>query len=231
MKDQDYELLSQYIDAELPAAAAQQLRQRLMAEPELRAAYNSMRNANNTVHDTFNASGNDAVPSRVSSLLQGKGASNTQKRAAWGMAIAASLVAATGLLLTPDWRQSNVGSEDHLLTAALDSTPSQGDGWNLLSDGRQIRPVLSFAHVDGSWCREYLVQEEGASQRGIACRNQGQWVTAVLASQPMPGSNGEYRPAGAADADMINTFISSNATGIALSREEESTLISSRWQQ
>ena len=230
MKDQDYELLSQYIDAELSAAATQQLRQRLMAEPELRAAYNSMRNANNTVHDTFNASGNDAVPPRVSSLLQGKRGANTQKRAAWGMAIAASLVAATGLLLAPDWRQSNVDAGDQLLTAALDSAPSQGNGWNLLSDGRQVRPVLSFAHMDGSWCREYLVQSEATSQRGIACRSQGQWVTTVLVSQPLPGSNGEYRPAGAADADTINAFISSNATGIALSREEESALIGSHWE-
>ena len=230
MKDQDYELLSQYIDAELPAVAAQQLRQRLMAEPELRATYNSMRSANTTVRDTFNSPGADAVPARVSSLLEGERGSRTQKRAAWGLAIAASLVAATGLLLTPDWRHSDVNTGDQLLADALESTPSQGDGWNLLDDGRQVRAVLSFAHVDGSWCREYLVLEADVSQRGIACRSQGQWVTAVSASQPLPGSHGEYRPAGAADADIINAFITSNATGIALSRKEESALIGSHWE-
>ena len=230
MKDQDYELLSQYIDAELPAAAAQQLRQRLMAEPELRATYDSMRRANTIVCDTFNASGADAVPARVSSLLEGERSSKTQRHAAWGLAIAASLVAATGLLLAPDWRHSDVNTGDQLLADALESTPSQGEGWNLLGDGRQLRAVLSFAHVDGSWCREYLVLEEDASQRGIACRSQGQWVTAVSASQPLPGSHGEYRPAGAADADIINAFITSNATGIALSRKEESALIGSRWE-
>ena len=39
MTEQDYELLSQYIDDELAAETAQTMRKRLLAEPELRAKF------------------------------------------------------------------------------------------------------------------------------------------------------------------------------------------------
>jgi hypothetical protein len=227
MKEQDYELLSQYIDGELAADQAQTLRHRLMSEPELRAAYDQLCSVNDEIRETFNAPGLDAVPPRVSALLENGRAASQSRRAGWGFAVAASLLAATGLLLNPDWRQTD---SDVQFASVLDSTPSGIAEWEMLEDGRQLKPVLSFAHVDGSWCREFLLNEDGATYRGIACRSDQNWVTTVLDAQDAPGSATEYRPAGAGDSDKVATFIADNASGIALSRTEESDLIARRWQ-
>ena len=226
MKEQDYELLSQYIDGELAADQAQTLRHRLMSEPELRAAYDQLCSVNDEIREAFNAPGLDAVPPRVSALLENGHAASQSRRAGWGFAVAASLLAATGLLLNPDWRQAE---SDVQFASVLDSTPSGIAEWEMLEDGRQVKPVLSFAHVDGSWCREFLLSEDGATYRGIACRSDQNWVTAVLDAQDAPGSATEYRPAGAGDSDKVATFIADNASGIALSRTEESDLIARRW--
>ena len=94
MKDQDYELLSQFIDGELPAEASQELRGRLLAEPELRATYERLRKLDGRIRETFNAPGTDTVPSRVTSLLERRKNSADRKHAGWGFAIAASLLAA-----------------------------------------------------------------------------------------------------------------------------------------
>lgn len=229
MKDQDYELLSQYLDGELSATATSELRLRLMAEPELRAHYDRMRKVNADVHDTFNAPGSDAVPQRITQLLQSDSSAN-KRRAGWGFAVAASLLAATGLLMNPE--QAADSAADTVLTAALDNTPSRGDGWETLSDGRKLRPVLSFAHRDGSWCREYMLLQDDQSWRAVACRSAGQWTDSLrIASPAMQDSSTEYRPAGAGDIDKINAFIATHEAGIALSRKQEAEQISANWQQ
>ena len=227
MKDQDYELLSQYIDGELEAGKAQALRQRLLAEPELRATYDRMRASNSRLRDAFADPLNEQVPQHISNLLTHSRSGTGQRRAFWGAAVAASVLATAGLLLNPDWRDAPSG--DNALAAVLELTPSGGADWKALADGRQVKPVLSFAHTDGSWCREYLLTEEGATYRGVACRTGGQWVTSILDTQPAPGGTSQYRPAGADDADAVAAFIEQHGAGIALSRSEEAELIARRW--
>lgn len=224
MNQSDMELLSQYIDGELCAEQAQVLRRRLLADPALRACYDKLRDQNEQLRNAFNTPEAEMVPERVSALLQ---PSKDRRRAAWGFAIAASLLATTGLLLNPDWQQAGQG--DLLLSEALESTPSDAESWTSLEDGRQLRPVLSFAHTDGRWCREFLLSDQGATYRGVACRGEEQWLTSILDDQPLPGAMSEYRPAGAGDSDVIAAFIAEQANGIALSRVEEAELISRNW--
>ena len=103
MKEQDYELLSQYLDGELRGSAAQALRERLMAEPPLRAELERLQMINNRISEAFDFPGADAVPNHISKLLEEPARQAApQRRKTWGFAVAASLVAATGLLMMPD---------------------------------------------------------------------------------------------------------------------------------
>ncbi len=231
MNEQDYELLSQYLDDELRGSAAQALRERLMAEPQLRAQLERMRNVNSTISEAFEFSGSDAAPQHVVDML-GNAAARRQRHPAWGFAIAASLVAATGLLLAPDWRQA---SESHLpgdevLAQLLERAPSRAEGWEALPDGSQFRPLLSFQSNSGQWCREYQLSSAGETWRGVACREQDAWGTAVLQSDILTESTSEYRPAGASNPDDVASFIDSHAADIPLSLEQEAQLISRNWQ-
>jgi len=240
MTEQEYELLSQYLDGELAAPVAQELRKRLIAEPQLRASLERLKKVNNSVKDAFDVPGADAVPARIVKMVEntktGTNGLPAPRRAGWGLAVAASLVAATGLLLTPDWRQqgpeysADGASGDPLLTQVLEYSASRADGWDTLEDNRQVRPLLSFQNTEGGWCREYLLSEGGRTWRGVACRSEGQWTTEVLSIGAFSGSVNEYRPAGATDSDEIASFINTHSAAIALSLKEEADLIASKWQ-
>lgn len=229
MKDQDFELLSQYLDGELDIFTSRKLQQRITEEPELRATLKQLQAQNADVQAAF--TGTDQAPAHVSSLL--KPSSNVvalpprSPRPAWQYAVAASLVAAAGLLLTPDWQQTPAG--DAMLATVLEQAPSMSSGWESLEDGRQVRPVLSFKGGDGQWCREYLVSTSEQASRGVACRDNTGWNTVVIAATQIPGSANDFRPAGSADAEVIANYISENADGIALSASEEAEKIAGHW--
>ena len=239
MTEQDNELLSQYLDGELAAPAAQSLRQRLIAEPQLRRALERLRAVDNRVKNAFEAPALEAVPQHVVNMVQNAATRperSSHHRAGWGFAIAASLLAATGLLMNPDSQQQSgdymaaTATQDSLLSQILEHSASRGEGWDTLDDGRQVRPLLSFASTNGSWCREYLVSDDGATWRGVACRAGNAWTTQVLSAEQASGSSNEYRPAGATSADQVTSFIDAHAADIALSLKEEASVIAGNWQ-
>lgn len=230
MNEQDYQLLSQYLDGELNDLAARQLERRLQSEPQLQATLTEMGELDERVKQAF--AGTDKAPEQVAAMLRPAGNvvafPQRKQRPGWHYAVAASLVAAAGVLLAPQWQQTAPGGPT--LADILQSTPSMADGWKTLADGNEVRPVLSFSSVDGNWCREYLLSASGEGQRGVACLEAGQWNTRVLAEAELPGSASEFRPAGAGDADAVADFLADHADGIALSAADEQALIESNWE-
>jgi len=252
MKEQDYEQLSQYLDGELASPEAQALRRRVLAEPELRAALDKMRKINDEVQSAFDLPGADRVPPSIAARLSAAESRQTgtvttpagsavatlvAAPAPWKMALAATLVAAAGVLMVPDWQEtsrqdSSVGvPTSDLLSSTLEGTPSRADGWDTMQDGRQVRAVLSFASRSGSWCREYLIKDAANASRGVACRdNDGQWKTVAYAVTELNVTTNDYRPAGAGDSDQIASYIDIHAQDIPLSRQQERDLIAKHWQ-
>ena len=233
MRDQDYELLSQYIDGELDDLSARRLEKRLAAEPELRQVLQRLGDLDERVRQAMG--GSDAVPEHIVAMLRPAGINvvafprQRGQRPAWQYAVAASLVAAAGLLLAPQWR--DVTPNGATLASVLESTPSMPAGWEALADGRDIRPVLSFRDIDGNWCREYLLSTTEGSERGVACRENGGWEVRVAAAADIPGNSAEYRPAGAGDADVVADYLAERAGDVALSSSEEQALIDAHWNQ
>lgn len=238
MVEQDYELLSQFLDGELPAAEAQALRERLIADPRLRASLEEMRAVDQRVKSTFDTPQASAVPEAISARLQGGEASRSTvgHPRAWGLATAAGLVAAAGLLLAPQWREmpgdpaTGIPSGDDLLARVLEEAPSRAEGWDNLADGRQVRPILSFSSKEGTWCREFLLTETGATFRGVACRSGDGWRTEVLSDALRPGVGSAYRPAGASNAAAVEAYITAHSIDIPLGKEAEAELIARDWQ-
>ena len=240
MTEQDLELLSQYLDGELDAAEAQELRKRLIADPQLRAGLDRLQAVNNTVKNAFDIPDADAVPAQIVQLVESTGRNirgvPAHRRAGWGFAVAASLVAATGLVLAPDWQQQAPQypegrvTGDPLLASVLEYAASRASGWDSLDDGRQVRATLSFQKTDGGWCREYLLSGVDSTWHGVACRSEGHWSIEVQSPGTVAGSANEYRPAGTTDSDEIASFINTQAADIALSPEEEAALIARNWQ-
>lgn len=246
--EQDYELLSQYLDDELPPAAARQLEQRLSAEPRLQDLLGRLQSVQRRLQETYGQASIGPVPASVTALLQdspvqGANAANTahmpsnvvalprKRTPAWGFALAASLVVAASATLVSQWnQQSGAPGVDSALSIALENTPSRGTGWEALGDGRMVRPVLSFQSSTGSWCREYLVADGDSGWHGVACRGDSGWTTMVVAAAQITDSPAEYRPAGATDSTAVADFIDGNAAGIPLDASEEAQLMADAWQ-
>jgi hypothetical protein len=249
MTKQDEQLLSRYLDGELPAPEALHLQNRLDAEPRLQLSFERMQDLNETLKSTFNTPAARTVPTRVIRMLTRSGVpsaekqisatnvvafSGRQRKASWGFAIAASIMAASGLLFVQGTGQQLAAPPSALdvqLAQALETSPSKAEGWDVLADGRQVRPVLSYARIGGGWCREYLLSAQGEHSHGIACkRDQGTWITETLDIQAQQAASpNEYRTAGAGDSDQISNFIESSAADIALSAQKEQQLISTGW--
>lgn len=230
--EQDYQLLSQYLDHELSLPANRELEQRLTTEPQLQAALQQLQATDERLKSTFAAEELKNVPSRIVAMLE-KAPSNVvsmpQRRVAnWGFALAASLVVATSAVLLSQQEQGIAGA-DPLLAASLEQASSRGDGWDTLEDGRQFRSVLSFHSNNGHWCREYLLSAEQAGWHGVACRKNGHWAHEVQVAATLTDSSAQYRPAGASESTQIADFIDRNAADIALDSDQEAALIARQW--
>jgi hypothetical protein len=242
MTQQDYELLSQYLDGELSGPAAAALEQRLAVDIQLGEGLEQLRRQDERLKKAFNSPDIETVPAGIMALLEQDARPRIvppphRRTAGWGFALAASLVIAASAVLLAQWNTggSRQGSAtvDTALTQVLEQSPSRGSGWEALADGRRARPVLSFESMDGTWCREYLVSGDstGGYAHGVACRRNGAWVTEVVAPAPAPGAEGEYRPAGSTDSLEVSDFIAAHAAGIALDRQQEAELINREWRQ
>ena len=92
-----------------------------------------------------------------------------------------------------------------------------------------MRVVLTFPAADGTWCREFLVAQAESHWRGVACRNEGSWVTEVIGREVFLEQAAAYRPAGAADADKVARFIDHAAVDVALGPREEAAVLEAGW--
>jgi len=225
MTEQDYQLLSQYIDGELPTEEVTALKKRLLAEPELNQLLAKMQKVNQAVVGHYRAAP-EQVPQHVTAMVSPP---KSASRYRLPLALAASVAAAALFISTPAWRDSGSGA-DYLLSAALENTPSRAFGWEALTDGRQLRPILSFRVDTGAWCREYLLRDRGTATRGVACRENGRWETLVAEVEVVPqGEESHYRPAGTDTPRSVSDYIDQHSTEDPLSAAVEQTTIERGW--
>ncbi len=232
MTENDQNLLSQYLDGELDSSAALQLKQRLLAEPELNAELQTLKAVNQALQDAYPLPKEDQRQRDLAALLA-PAAGNVvemkpQRR--WYFAAAASVAAAVGLVMVSG-TQGPATQPQSLMSAYLEATPSRAEGWDALADGREARALLSFRSNEGNWCREYLLRDGSDHTRGVACRDAEGWVITASGAADALGSAAQYRPASSAGShDAVERFITENAADIPLDATTEQDLISRGWQ-
>lgn len=228
MNKQDELLINGYLDNELSKESALKVSQRLLAEPHLRAEFDAIKAVDSSLKNTLLGQ-QQATPSHIREMLKTEEKTKPYIKKLLPMGLAASVAAIAGALLvitndTPD--KSNTQSFDY----ALSTLPSSSESWHTISDNRQLQPALSFRSRDMHWCREYLLADNNAVQRGVACRENGRWHIKVQGAAQNQQVNNRYITASASDNDQIADFVEKNALDIPISSREEATLIASQWQ-
>ena len=229
----DDHLLSMYIDNELGAERTIALVERLRAEPALSERLSAME-CNDVAVRTLYRQADQGIPEHLAAMVQADNVvvvSFAQRWQTWATATAAASCAAM-IALVVNFNQAtdlNPMTMDALLAGSLETSRSSAAGWESLGDDRQFRSVLTFPAADGRWCREYLLAQEGSHWRGVACRDEGEWVNQVVGSEVFLEQETQYRPAGVDDSETVARFIDETATDVALGPQQEAALISSGW--
>ena len=96
----------------------------------------------------------------------------------------------------------------------------------------KIKPVLTFASVDGGYCRQYdLEMASGSHIAGVACRlSTGPWrVDLQTQAKPASGAGVGIVPAGGGSAAVIESVVDRKIKGDALGAADELKLIANGW--
>jgi hypothetical protein len=137
-----------------------------------------------------------------------------------GGAIAASLALAMVL-------QFGRGSDD-AFSVAMETTPSSVA--TSLGQQGKVTPQLTFAANDGRFCREFLKENGGAAETGIACRSDGKWkIEARVKGGAKLQDSGEIATAAGADATSLDSVYESLGASDPLDAAAEKTLIEGKW--
>lgn len=231
MSERDLEQISQFIDGEMTEQDARAFRERLLAEPALRNEFDRVKAVNTRVGKAFSGAQYEAVPQHITAAVAGaRTTAPSHGRAfSWTQgAVAASVLAAAVLMVSPQFDENAQGEAS--LASVLETAPSRAVGWDVLSDGTEVRPLLSFRSTDGAYCREYLAVSGQDAQRGVACRRDSAWTVEITAPEVLPEASAQYRPANSHDVDAIASYVDSHADGDAMSLSEEAGLIGRSWQ-
>lgn len=229
----DDHLLSMYVDNELDAERTIALVGRLRSEPTLRARLTSMEANDALIKKAYSQFGS-AVPAHLAPMVSATNVSILGTARRWQrwatVAVAASFATAVALVVSMNQTDVfNPMTMDARLADALEQSPSRAEGWDALGDDRQFRSVLTFPAADGRWCREFLLAQSDSHWRGVACRDNGDWVNQVVGSEVFLEQETQYRPAGAGDTEQVARFIDETATDVALGPQQEAALISAGW--
>jgi len=229
----DDHLLSMYVDNELDAERTIALISRLRSEPALRARLSAMETNDALIKKVYSQL-ETAVPEHLAPMVTATNVTILGTARRWqrwaSVAVAASLATAMALVVTVNQTDVfNPMTMDAQLAQALEHSPSRAQGWDPLGDNREFRSVLTFPAADGRWCREFLLAQSESHWRGVACRDNGEWVNQVVGSEVFLEQETQYRPAGAGDAEQVARFIDETATDVALGPQQEAALISAGW--
>lgn len=232
------ERLSAFLDAELPEAEMEAIRQALAENEQLAERLAELAMVDDLVARSATYIDTQPMPEAINQLLaKSPPASASQANATliefplWrrarqlvqnNMAIAASvmLVMAVGAfqLLAP--------KPDHWQAVAqlLETGPS---GHQLMaSDGSQFKARLSFTNQQGDYCRQFLVQGRAGSSEQIACRRQGKWQQ--VANQPVARMlEGNYQTA--SGASPLDAQLDQMISGEPLDATAEAAAIAHQW--
>lgn len=210
-QDRDDELLSAYLDGEIPRAEAVELERRLAREQVLSERLEALRAMNHAAAEAFRMFDERPMPKRVLELL---GENETEGEAdnvapfrhlprlgrffQLPVVLAASIALAAGLWLggLSGKREAPDGAaykqhipEGSALHAAFDRVAS-GEVIELGGD-RRAAPLLTFRSDSGAWCRQVRITGGAAPADTLACRRNGAWAVELVTFGPATRAPGE----------------------------------------
>ena len=230
------EQLSAFLDAELPEAEMEIIREQLIRDENLANRLADLAMVDEVVAMAYSTIDAQPVPESITALLQENKSPAAQiipfplwKRVQLSLAKPVAIAAGFALVIGFGIAQLIPSADTpglQQVAAILDQSPS---GVEQIVQGVHVKPRLTFVDKDGNYCRQFdRVDSTGATQN-IACRKHDQWkINLSLAMEKMPEA-GSYQTA--TGESVINKAVEEMAAGDFFDAQQESRLINQHWQK
>ena len=237
MMEWNDDMLSAYLDGELPAETCTALEVLFTSDAALRSRLEQLRSVDRqlktalrlsalTVDDPLAAQIRQSSPARVRS--DPRPMRMLSRRRAGLFALAASLFGVVmGHVLTPG-AVNDAGSGWMTASGALAQVLElQPSGRRSTENGETARLLLSFMADDGRYCRVFDWQGAGKAAEGLACREAGGWQ--LVTWQAAAVSTGFIPAAGGSAA--VDAAMDALGGSEALNAAAERELIARQWRK
>lgn len=229
-EEQDFELLSQYLDGELSQQEALQVKQRLLSEPALNKQFRELKAFQENVRNVIPGFESEPMGDKLTSLLALDGdeskenesntkvqswAANSGWKYNFSLAASIMLVAVMGIFVLNSSDESQTGLK---FQDSLFSSLKSNESWSS-NDGLELMIVQSYLDETDALCREYFAKDAEHSEHGISCFDNGSWDKQVFELK-FNQSSAHYVTASASDESGVEAFLKSK-TLTTLSSEEE----------
>ena len=205
MKQDDYDLLSQFIDGELDTVQVTEVKRRLLAEPELNGLYQQLKQLNNSVKTVMPDFLNEPLSDELKQLLEPSTSaqiseSDTMWRRFLPMAASIALMFVMGYVFISQPFQGN----GMTIKGSMLSKVADDENW-LSENGTEVVVVQSYQNDAQSLCREYYAREDNKVEHGVSCYEQGQWQKQVFAIKD--NDSEQYYVTASSSYDGVEQFI------------------------
>jgi hypothetical protein len=234
------EQLMSYVDGEASAETRAEVEAALAADETLRRRIAEERRLRRHMANLYAPALTEPVPDRLTGLFRGEetnvvafkrpnpAPAPSPSPSPWrwlstAAAVAASLVLGVFVGQQLDMRQAGAQEASMLRAQGTLATALQTELASSQSAAAPIRIGISFTGPDGQPCRTV----ETADAAGLACRSDGEWRLALLASTPSPRAS-EYQQAGSA-AGLVMSAAQEMIVGEPMSAAQERQARDAGW--
>ncbi|PUA28008.1 MAG: hypothetical protein B0W54_16035 [Cellvibrio sp. 79] len=231
------EQLSAFLDAELPEAEMEWVRQQLVDDENLANRLAELAMVDDQVARHYAQIDERPLPVAITRLLatEPNQASNNiipfplWKRVQRGLQQHAAIAACTLLVIGFGMVQllpgTNNNKNNWSAVAQVLEKNASGDEQHL-DDGSRVKPRLTFINNNGNYCRQFQLIERDKSSENIACRNNNYWEL-VISEQQETLADGDYQTA--SGGSLLDNALDEMMSRDAFDAAAEQQAINSRW--
>jgi len=237
------EQLSAFLDAELPDAEMEMIREQLIEDEDLANRMADLAMVDQVVAMSYATIDAHPIPAAITQLLaedvpnsqtqtETKSATiiafpflkKIQQRLQEHAAIAASVALVIGFGISQSLH-TNSPDNWQAVAAILDSTPSGVE--QVASNGVNVKPRLSFTDKDGNYCRQFVQSDSKSTSENIACRKANQWQLAASVYMDKAQQAGSYQTA--SGGSLLDATLEQMASGDFFDAHAEAAAIEQHW--
>jgi hypothetical protein len=239
------DMLSGFLDAELPPQVMEQVRVALETDDDLVMRMAELSQVDQWVLAHAQQIDDTKVPQKLVTLAQQLDEIARSSQTAqinnvlqisdwkkWAADIKTPYAMAAGVALVASVAMLNLSQQEtnadfsHDIAAVLDTELSGETAY--LSDGRTVKAQLSFANIQGQLCRQYQVVNSSQLFTNIACKQTSGWQLEAQYNELQVAIKDDYQTA--SNIQKLDADIDEMISGTAMDRDQEQQAINNKWQ-